>query len=627
MGRLSRLLRPRSLAVIGGGTWGANVIRASAAMGYDGAVWPVHPSKPEIAGLPAYPSIDALPAAPDAAFIGVNRAATVDVVRALAQAGAGGATDQHGGLPAASGAAILTQSSNIAINLTMQMRGLPLAYLVTAGNQAQTDMADIALEVLQDPRVTCLGLHIEGINDISALHEVAKVAHELGKPVAVLKIGPSDAARHASLSHTASLAGSAAGAQALFDRLGFAQTQTLPVFLELLKLWHIAGPLPHGRIASASCSGGEASLVADTAAAAGVEMPGLTPAQAVPLRAALGPKVALANPLDYHTYIWPDTEAMAATFSALMQADLALGLVVLDFPRADRCDASEWRFVIEAVRRTGAQTGKRMAIVASLPETLPEAICNELAELGIVPMNGLDHALQAIALAQARPFNPEPPWLARVPVAPAQVSEDAAKAALAGFGVQVPRGAAAGSAHQAAALCADMAAPFVLKGLGLAHKSDAGAVRVGLAGAAEVKAAAEQMGMAQYLVEEMVQGTLFELLIGVTLDPAHGYVLTLGAGGTRTELLGDTVSLLMPVRRSDVDAALGTLRHAPLLHGYRGAAPCDLDAIWRAIEAVQRYVLAMRGQLSEIEINPLICTRDDAVAADALIALGKDAAP
>jgi succinyl-CoA synthetase beta subunit len=125
-----------------------------------------------------------------------------------------------------------------------------------------------------------------------------------------------------------------------------------------------------------------------------------------------------------------------------------------------------------------------------------------------------------------------------------------------------------------------------------------------------------------YLVEEMVQGTVIELLVAVTLDPAHGYVLTLGAGGTQTELLNDTASLLLPVNKTDVARALSRLRCAPVLDGYRGVAAIDRTALWHAIEAVQNYVIAHHGQVQEVEINPLMCTPNSAIAADALIVQG-----
>ena len=397
---LSRLLRPSSIAVIGGGAWCANVIAECRKIGFAGPVWPVHPTKTEVAGLRAYPTIADLPEAPDATFIGVNRAASIDTLRALAARGAGGAVcfasgfreaaaetgdgaeleaelvaaagpmrilgpncygflnlldgaalwpDQHGALRVERGVALITQSSNIAINLTMQTRGLPIAYAVTAGNQAQTGMAEIAEALLDDPRVTALGLHIEGIGDLAGFVAMAARAQALGKPIVAVKAGASDQARVAAVSHTGSLAGSDAGADALFARLGIARVSGLAELLETLKILHVVGPLGSGDIASMSCSGGEAGLMADLGARAGLNYPPLTASQHDDLRAALGPKVALANPLDYHTYIWGDEAAITRAFSAMTAPHLAMGVVVLDFPRPDRCESAAWDLVVNAV--------------------------------------------------------------------------------------------------------------------------------------------------------------------------------------------------------------------------------------------------------------------------------------
>ena len=122
-----------------------------------------------------------------------------------------------------------------------------------------------------------------------------------------------------------------------------------------------------------------------------------------------------------------------------------------------------------------------------------------------------------------------------------------------------------------------------------------------------------------FLVEEMVTGTVAELLIGVVKDPAHGFVMTLAAGGTLTELMQDSASLLLPATDAMIEQALASLRIARLLDGYRGAPPADRAAILKAIRAVEAYVLANAEGLEEIEVNPLLCTPTDAVAADALM--------
>jgi succinyl-CoA synthetase beta subunit len=163
----------------------------------------------------------------------------------------------------------------------------------------------------------------------------------------------------------------------------------------------------------------------------------------------------------------------------------------------------------------------------------------------------------------------------------------------------------------------------VLKALGIAHKTEAGAVALKLGDVGEVEAEAARMGGTSYLVEEMVADAVAELLVGVVRDPAHGFVLTLGAGGTLTELMADAVSLLLPASEAEIDAALDRLRTAPLLRGYRGAPAADRQALLTAIRAVQDFAVAHAAELAEVEVNPLIVTPDRAVAADALIRLGE----
>jgi len=669
---LSRLFQPRSIAVIGGGFWCANVVAQCLKMGFSGPIWPVHPKRAEVAGVAAFASLEDLPGVPDAVFVGVNRALTVEMVAALNAMGAGGAVcfasgfreaqaetgdgdslqaalleaagempivgpncygfinyldgallwpDQHGHTRQDSGVAILTQSSNMAINLTMQARGLPLAYVATAGNQAQVGGAEIGAALLEDERVTALGLHVEGVGDLRAFEALAARAQALGKPIVALKVGKSEQAQSAAVSHTASVAGSDAGARALLARLGIAQVESLPALLETLKLLHFAGPLASNRIVSMSCSGGEASLMADSAMAHDVVFPPLGDAQRAGLRAALGPMVALANPLDYHTYIWDDADAMTRTFSAALQGDVALGVIIADFPRSDRCSDAQWDCVISAAGRTAQDTGLPVAVLSTLPETLSEAVAGRLVAAGVVPMTGIDDTLTAVACAA---------WLgrARAPAAPLclpgeageafTLSEAEAKAALAAHGLDVPHAAQAASPAEAAGIAERIGGRLVLKGTGAAHKTEAGLVALDL-GPGDVAEAARAMPCESFLVEEMVTGGVAELLIGVVRDPAHGFVLTLGAGGTLTEILRDSRSLLLPVMEAEVLEALGALRIAPVLRGYRGKAGADMAAIARAVLAVQAYVVSRADALEEVEINPLIVTPQRAVAADALI--------
>jgi acyl-CoA synthetase (NDP forming) len=674
---LSRLLRPQSVALLGG-AWAANVAAQLVKSDYPGAIWPVNPKRTEIAGLPCFATLADLPGAPDAAFVGVNREASIDAVAALAGMGAGGATcfasgfaeseaegtggaalqarlitaagampilgpncygflnyldrvtfwpDQHGGVPVARGVAIVGQSSNMLINMTMQARGLPLGLVMAAGNQAAVSLADLGMAALADDRITALGLHVEGFGDIRALEALAADARARGKPVVVLKSGHSEAAQAATLSHTASLAGSAAAASALIARLGMVEVRSLAAFLETLKLLHHGGPLRDGGIGSVSCSGGEASLIADVAVGTAITWPAFSDLSKARLGGILGPIVTVANPLDYHTFIWGDTARMTDCFAAVLDEGRALTVFVLDLPRADRCDPSGYRCAVDAILGAAARTGARAAVLASLPENLSEALTAEFHAAGIVCLHGLDAGVAAIdaAIRAGSAMQAAAPVLLRGPAQGAvTLDEAAAKAALAAHGLPVPRAVTAATPGALARAAAGLAFPVALKGLGIAHKTEAGAVRLDIpTPAALAGAAAAMQGASGFMAEEMVTGNVAEILVGVTRDPTGLLLMILGAGGVLAELLADTASILLPATDDDIRAALARLRLWRLLQGWRGGPAADLNAIVAAIAAVAAYAAA-EPRLVELDVNPLIATPARAVAVDALIRLAEE---
>jgi acyl-CoA synthetase (NDP forming) len=671
MAGLDRLFRPKSVAVIGGGYWARSIIEQCRKIGFQGAIYPIHPKATDVDGITVYRTLADLPETPDAAFICVNRNATIDVVRELSQMGAGGAVcfasgflesqaetqdgaslqaelvsaagdmpivgpncygfvnyldqaclwpDQHGGIPVDSGVAIITQSSNIAINLSMHTRALPIAYLMTAGNQAKVSMADLARFVLADPRVTALGLHIEGLGDPNEFLQLAQEAHAMGKGIVAIKVGASDQAQAATISHTASLAGSAAGASAIFERLGVAQVQDLTTYMDTLMVLHHVGPLNGDTVATISCSGGEASLMADLGQAVGVEFPDLIPNQRDALRDALGDKVALANPLDYHTYIWGDGAAMGKCYAAMMLGDQDATILVVDFPRADRCPQSAWDCVIEGVEYAHAQSDRVLILAASLAENMPEHVAERLGALGIPCLNGLRESLEAVKAAAAVGQgiqNDQPLWISTPSETSVTLSEAEAKAALAHSGLTVP--AARVVSLDDIDNQGDFPFPAVLKAQGLAHKSDAGGVALNLTSLDAVKSAAQNMGRDSFLMEQMITGAVCEILIGVVADPAHGFVLTLAAGGVMTEILKDSTTLVLPVTSQDVTEAFQRLKIAPILNGYRGQPAADMAALVDAVMSVQSYVQQNMNDVLEVEINPIIATPTTAIAVDALI--------
>jgi succinyl-CoA synthetase beta subunit len=204
-------------------------------------------------------------------------------------------------------------------------------------------------------------------------------------------------------------------------------------------------------------------------------------------------------------------------------------------------------------------------------------------------------------------------------VEPELIPEAEAKKRLSWQGLKTPGYQRVFSPGAARAAAADIGFPVVLKGEGIAHKTEAGAVALNLTTGQAVRDAAEAMPTDRYLVEKMVTDAVAELLIGVVKDPAHGFVMTLAAGGTLTELLEDSASVLLPASDADIDTALNSLRIAKQLNGYRGKPAADRAAILQAIRAVEAYVLANAEGLEEVEVNPLLCTPTTAIAADALM--------
>lgn len=675
---LDRLFRPQTIAVFGGRE-ARRVIEQCDRMGFAGELWPVHPTLDEVLGRRCYRSVSDLPSPPDAAFVGVNRMLTVEIVRNLSAAGAGGAVcyasgfseavaeladgsalqralvgaagdmpilgpncygfingldgallwpDQHGMTRVERGVAILTQSSNIALNLTMQTRGLPIAYVVTSGNQAQTSLSDIACGLLSDSRVTALGLHVEGFGDKAALERLAATARLTKKPVVVLKVGKSEQARQATLSHTASLAGGDAVADAVLARLGFGRVETLPALLETLKLLHVAGPLQGTSISSMSCSGGEASLMADAAIGRSVTFRDLEPKQLPRLRGILGDMVTLSNPLDYHTFVWGDLARQTEAFTAMFQGSYDLNLVVLDFPRADRCEAADWVTTADAVTAAASATGALAGILATLPETMPEAVAGRLVAEGVVPFCGIDETLIAAEVAAGIGDTwRKPPSLPLLNVASVEgtietLTEADAKTELDLAGLRIPKARVASSPLHAAHCAERLGFPVVLKALGVAHKTEAGAVALNLKDAKAVSDAASKMAATDgFLVEQMIDRPVAELIVGASRDPVFGLSLTLGAGGVFVELLEDSFILPLPTTRSEISEAISRLRIAKLIDGYRGRPKGDLEATVTAVARAADYVVMNAARLEELDINPLMVLPEGhgVAAVDALI--------
>ncbi|MEL7429096.1 MAG: acetate--CoA ligase family protein [Pseudomonadota bacterium] len=676
---LSRLLRPKSIALFGG-AWAENVIVQLQKSGFSGDIWPVHPKRETICGFACFKSVTDLPAPPDACFIGVNRELTVEVVRSLSEMGAGGATcfasgflesdaegtgggelqrrlveaagampiigpncyglinyldivtlwpDQHGGRPCDRGVALIGQSSNILINMTMQKRSLPIAYTLAVGNQAQTSLSDLAIATMADERVTALGLYIEGFGDMREFEAMAGHARRLGKPIVAIKSGKSEKSRAATMSHTASLAGAATASSAFLKRLGIVEVESIAVFLETLKLLHMFGPLRGDAVSSMSCSGGEAGLIADMAEGTRINFRSFSSEARKKLKDTLGPIVTVSNPLDYHTFIWSDPVRLEETYSAVFSDGFDLNALIMDIPPTERCDMTAWEVPMQAAIDSAQKTRAPVGFHATLPENLSEEIGDKLMDAGIVPLHGMEEMIGAIdaAIRAGEIFGSRHAAVALAGPASTRtqtLNEAEAKAALAAFGLRFPKALTASGPVEIAAASRQLSFPVALKGLGIAHKTEAGAVVLGLQDAQGVERAASTMAGAQgFLVEEMVETPVVELLLGITRDPTGLFMLTIGSGGILTELLQDTVSLLVPATREEITGSLQKLKAGRLISGYRGKPAASREAIVDAAMAIQDYCLA-NPHLLELDVNPLMASPDKAVAVDAMIVLEND---
>lgn len=674
-GPLQRLLAPRSIAVVGGAP-AERVVKACLGLGFPGSIWPVNPRRSDLGGVPTVPSLADLPGVPDAVFLGVNRVATVAAMGELAPLGVGGVVcygsgfaesgagdlqadllaaagdvpffgpncygyvntfdrvalwpDEHGLGRHERGVAIVSQSGNVACNLTFAQRHARLGGMVTVGNQASLGMEDCIDAFLDDERITAIGLFLEAVRDPQRFATAAMRAAAQGVPIVALQTGRTAAGAAIAASHTGSMAGRAAAYDALFERYGVLTVRTPAELLETLKLLDHGGRLSGPRLVSLSCSGGEASLIADRAEGTGLRFEPFTPEHQAAIEATVTEHVSVSNPFDYHTFMWGDLDATTRCFTAVMDGPQDATLLLLDAPTGPGQDNSAWFTSIDALAAAAAATGNRAVVVASMGENLHEPLCHHALSLGVTPLLGLSEALVALDLASApssastvRASSAESPTgTTHAPVDAAGpvrlVDEAEAKGRLKAWGVAVPEGLVA-PVDGVMAAADRIGFPVTVKALGLAHKSESGAVRVGLRSADELADALGAMPeAARYLVESTITDVVAELLVAVRRDPPVGWLVSVGFGGVLTEVWADVTHLLAPVTSHQVRAALARLRSAPLLTGFRGRPAADVDAL---ADLVVRLVDSVIGtSVVEVELNPVLVKARGAgaVAVDAL---------
>ena len=677
---LSRLISPKSIAVVG--NRGADfAIRESKKLGYNHKIWAIHPTLDFLEGIKCYRDIKDLPEVPDATFIAVNAESAIDIIADLKSIGGGGAVlyasgfgevgekgikrnqrlleaadgmpvigpncygfinsldrvalwpDVHGCEAVSSGVAIITQSGNIGLNITMQSIGLPIAYMFTLGNQTNTNIADIIHAMLDDNRVSAIGLHIEGISDIKSFDIAAQRAINKKIPIVAIKSGRTDASAKIALSHTSSMTGSDQLFSVFFERLGIARVNTVPEFLETLKLLSIIGVIDHNGVASMSCSGGEAGMMADLIDGLDINFPSLDDLHKDRVKLVLNDFVEVDNPLDYHTFIWGDRKRTSECFKQMISGNFAATMLLLDWPRTQESEQKEWDLTLLAFSDAISGTGEKAIVLASIADCMPKRIIKKCQKYGIAPMIGMDICLKALNHSYRIGLAFENSSMQSIEILrslshPSKISnltEFEGKKLLKKYDVPIPDGEIVTSTSEALMAAEKIHYPLTLKvsNADLAHKTELGAVLLDINDPIVLEKACQDLFKIgpSLLLEKMVQDSVTELIIGMANDPIFGKYIIIGSGGILVELFKDTIPLLFPVSREDVSLALSKLKVFPIIKGFRNNPEGDIEAIINCVMSVVKLI--NENDIIELDINPLLVLKrgNGVIAVDALIKL------
>lgn len=668
------IFEPRSIAVVGASEdatrmGGGLVLRFLQRHRYRGVIHPVNPKYQQVAGLTCHPSIAAIPGGVDLAVISVPAAAVVGLLSeiphghlkaalvltsgfaevgnarpeaelmAVARArgirvigpNAVGIVNLHIGNAATisqffdleqirtGGLALISQSGafGTAILAQAEREGLGFGTFVSTGNEADLDFSDYGAYLVTRPDVTAVCGYIEGIRDGAGFKRFASRALESGKPVVVLKAGASKAGAEAARSHTGSLAGSDQVAQAVFDGLGVLRASDGDHMLDLLKMVSRSPSARGRRLAILSHSGGAGVLAADAAEAAGAVVVPLPEDLKSELKGMLPGFATISNPLDMTGGVSLNGKLMADCLRALLAHDafdgalLAVNLIwregaVLMRELEDIARSATKPFAVSWVAPS--------AETASALLTVPYPVFGDPARAARVIAARLvyDNRRREIL---ARP-PPARPFSADLTAHGDLSSVNGQARLLTSLGIRLPRETLARSLTEAAKFARTVAGPVAVKiaSPDIAHRTEIGAVRIGVEAGAELADAYETVLAAArkahpdaridgVLVQEMVQGT--EALIGVKRDPVFGPMIAVGAGGTLVELVGRLELRQAPVSREDARRMLATSTLAPLLAGYRGQPQLDAEALAAAVEAMS-WLAADRPDIDEIDLNPVV---------------------
>ena len=684
-----RLIKPKHIAFVGGVDAEIAIGEAKRA-GFKGLIWPVNPRREELGGHKCFQALEDLPSSPDAVYLAIPRDPALKAVKDLAKLGAGGivcytagfgeadsegeeaekllveyAGDMaligpncygiinyidevalwpfaHGGSCPGYGAAIITQSGMFSSDITMSQRSLPLSYMVSAGNQAVMGLADFIDILCEKPEVKAIGLHIEGLSDVSLFEKAALKALRLNKPIVALKTGTSKIGSTLTLSHTGSLSGSKELYEALFKRTGVISVNNPSQFLETLKYLCVSGCPKQENIIGFTCSGGGATMLADKAEDIGLKFPNFNKEKSDKLVGLLPEIATLSNPLDYTTPIWGQPEKTRPVFQEAMNQGLVhSAILVQDYP-AKGLDESlvYYRNDALAFAQAAADNNLPAAICSTIPENFDKETRDLLISIGVSPMQGIHEALLAISHAvtwnknRANILEKKLNSVFEVLGNPDQLrvlDEQDSKSLLKKNGFNIPEGVVCLDKIDSNDL-SSLSFPVALKMVSskILHKTELNAVILNIKSELELKAAFENMRSSvsnvapdllsdKYLVEEMANTPIAELIVGIRSDTQFGLALTIGSGGVLVDLIGDVSTIILPTHSGEIKEVIKRLKVFKLLDGFRGKPKVKLDFVVDAIMKLIIFAQENLNSISEIEINPMFVYEDSVLMVDALI--------
>jgi acetyltransferase len=567
--------------------------------------------------------------------------------------------------------AIIGQSGGLSMSIkrSLEERGIDAGSVVTSGNQAGLSSSDYIAYYAMNDDIRVIVTYLEAVQNPEAFMAACRMARSAGKPIVVLKLGASAEGRAAALAHTGALAGAMEAFDAVAGAAGALRLRGVDDIAEAVDYFLHASPprlrAKDGalRLGAITFSGALRGLLLDAAAAHGLAFATLAEATNQRLAAVLGVGTIIGNPLDSGFTGLTNRESYVKCVEAMLDdPDVELVLLQAELPRAPGLDRAEGN--MRAIEQVAARARKPIVQFSIGSHGLSDYGRDFRAQLHHLPcLQEVDKTLRVVRAitdyARRAAEAPAQPLAVASPRGKAQLDKILARAAkepqgtldevmskqlLKAYGIAHPREAVAHTAAAAVAIAKRLGFPVVAKGVSakLAHKSDAGLVKLGLDSVKAVRAAYEEIadvlaaapaiprkrngaGKVPVLIAEQVRDGV-ELVLGANRDPEVGPVILFGTGGIALELYRDVALAPAPVDEARALDLINATRAGKLVHGYRGSAPLDVKALVQALIGVSRLMLDAGGRIQSIDVNPFLLRRRGGVALDGLVVLSDDGA-